>query len=80
MVRTYHMITHGDEKIEEQPPAFFHLHLHGAASLESVPAPNDESEVMGSQLGVIIRRMGVGIPGGGEDGADLDAGLQALFP
>jgi hypothetical protein len=58
------VIAHGDEEIEEQSPAFFHLHLHGAAPLESVPAPDDESEVMSSQLGVIIWRMGVGIAGG----------------
>jgi hypothetical protein len=78
-VQTYHVIAHGDEEIEEQSSAFFHLHLHGAAPLESVPAPNYESEVMGSQLGVIIGRMGVGISGRGEDGADLDARLEALF-
>jgi len=73
------MVAHGDEKIEEQPSTLFHFHLHGAAPLESVPAPNDKSEVMSSQLGVIIWRMGVGVTGGGEDGADLDAGLEALF-
>lgn len=34
---------------------------------------------MGSQLGVRVRRLGIGETGGGEDGADLDAGLEALL-
>jgi hypothetical protein len=42
------MITHSNKQIEEQFPTLFHLKLHGAASLESVPAADDEGEVVSS--------------------------------
>lgn len=73
------MIAHRNEEIEEQLPTFFHLHLHGATSLESVSAADDESQVMSSQLGVGIRCLGVGMTSRGEDGANLDARLKTLF-
>lgn len=74
------MIDHGDEQVEEQRRAtHLHLMLQGAAALESVPAADDESEVMRTQLRVAGRGIGVGVAGGGEDGAALDAGLQTLL-
>lgn len=70
------VIAHGDKQIEEQRrPAVKHFHLHGAAALESAPAADDEGEVVSSQLGVVVGRVSVGVSGGGEDGAALDAGL-----
>ena len=34
---------------------------------------------MPSQLGVVVRRVGVGVAGGGEDRAALDTRLETLF-
>jgi hypothetical protein len=56
-----------------------HLHLHRAAALEGVAGADDEGEVVGSQLGVGGWGVGVSEASGGEDGAALDAGLEALF-
>jgi len=74
-----HVVAHSHEQIEKQFSAHFHLHLHGAASLKGRSTPNDESQVMCPQLGVIVWGVGVSVPGAGEDGATLDAGLQALL-
>lgn len=73
------MVAHGDKEIEEQLPASFHFHLHGAAALEGGPAADDQGKVVGAQLGVGVRRVGVGVASAGEDGAALDGGLEALF-
>jgi hypothetical protein len=77
--KTYHMITHSDKQIKEQFPALLHLQLHGATPLERVPAPDDQSEVVGSQLGIRVGCLGVCVAGRCEDRAHLDAGLEALF-
>jgi len=42
-VATYHVIAHRNEQIKEQESAGLHLHLHSAAPLEGVPAPDDQS-------------------------------------
>ena len=47
---TYHVIANRNEQIEEQESTGFHLHLHGAASLEDVSAPDDQGEVVCSKL------------------------------
>ncbi len=78
-METYDMIAHSNEQVEEQSSTFFHLHLHGATPLESISAADDESQVVGSQLRVCVGCLRVGVAGGGEDGADLDARLEALF-
>jgi hypothetical protein len=73
------MITHGDKKIEKQFTTLFHLHLHGATPLESVPAPDDKSEIVSPQLRVRIGCLSVSKASRGQDGADLDARLKALL-
>jgi hypothetical protein len=74
------MVAHGDEEVEEHLAAGLHFHLHGAASLESRPAADDQGQVVGTQLGVGVGSVGVGVASAGEDGAALDGGLEALFP
>ena len=70
------MIYHRNEKIEEERRAArLHLHLHCAAALEGVAAADDESKIMCSKLGVIVRGIGVGITSRCQDCAALDAGL-----
>ena len=70
------MVNHGNEQVEEQlAAAGLHLSLHGAAALEGAAATDDEGEVVGSQLGVGVGRVGVGVASGGEDGAALDSGF-----
>jgi hypothetical protein len=44
------VIANRNEQIEEQESTGFHLHLHGAASLEDVSAPDDQGEVVCSKL------------------------------
>ena len=68
------MIAQRDEQVEEQlRAASHHLHLHGAAALEGPAAADDEREVVGSQLGVCVGRVGVGVARGRENGVALDS-------
>lgn len=76
----YHMITHGDEEVEEQFAAMLHLALHRAAPLEGVAAADDESEVVCSKFRVRIRGVAVRPACRGQDGRNVDAGLQTLLP
>lgn len=70
------MVAEGDEEVEEELAAsVVHLELHGAASLEGAAAADDEGEVVGAQLGVGVGGVGVGVAGGCENSAALDAGL-----
>ncbi len=56
------VIAQGHEEIKEElRTAVVHLQLHGAAPLEGASAANDESEVVGPQLGVRVWGVGVGI-------------------
>ena len=58
-----HVIDHRDEQVEEQLAAILHLVLHRPTAFESVSAADDQSEIVGSQLGVGGRRVGVGVAG-----------------
>lgn len=70
------MIAQCDEQIEEElGAAGHHLHLHCAAALEGAAAADDEGEVVGPEFGVRVGCVGVGVAGGGEDCAALDAGF-----
>jgi len=70
------MITESDEQVEEElAAAVEHVHLHGAAALEGSAAADDEGEVVGTQLGVGIRSVCVGVAGGRKDDAALNAGF-----
>lgn len=70
------MVAQRNEQIEEElGVAVEHLELHGAAALEGAAAADDEGEVVRAQLGVGVGRVRVGVPGRGQDGARLDAGL-----
>ena len=51
------MVTHGDEEVEEHLATSLHLDSHGAASLEGVAAADDEREVVGSELSIVVRSM-----------------------
>ncbi len=62
-----------------QLAAVLHLHLHGATSLERRPTPNDQRQVMRTELGIIVRGVGIRVPGACQDRAALDARLQALL-
>lgn len=59
--KVYHMITHGNEKVEEQGATLLHLDLHRAALLEVVAATDDEGEILGSKLRVRVRCVIVGV-------------------
>ena len=54
------MVTHGDKQVEEHLSALLHLALHRTATLESVAAAYDESEIVSSKLRVAVGSMGVG--------------------
>lgn len=63
------MIAQRHEEIEEELRATsLHLHLHRAASLESAPRADDESEVVCSKFAVGVGCISVGVAGGEEDG------------
>lgn len=70
------MVAKRDKEVKEQRrPTVPHLELHSAAALERAAAADYESKVVGSELGVGVGGVGVGIAGGGEDRAALDAGF-----
>ena len=77
---THHVVAHRDEQVEPQPATLLHLHLHGAAAFEDASRSDDEGEVVSPELRVILWRICVGVASGGQDGGDLDAGLQSLLP
>ena len=74
-----HVVDHGDEEVEEELAAGFHLVLHRAAALEGVARADDEGEVVRPELGVAVGRVGVRIACRGQDGRALDAGLETLL-
>lgn len=73
------MITHSNKQIKKQPPTPLHLHLHRPTPLKRPPRPNNQRQVMRPQLGLRIRRVGVRVPRAGQDRADLDPRVEALF-
>lgn len=77
--KVVHVVDHGDEEVEEELAAGFHLVLHRAAALEGVAGADDEREVVRAELGVAVRGIGVRIASRGQDGRALDAGLETLL-
>ena len=70
------MVAKSDEQVEEQLAASVeHLELHGAASLESAPAANDEGKIVRPQFGVSIRCIGVCVTGRRKDCTGLNSRL-----
>lgn len=70
------MIAQSNKEIEEElRAAVVHLQLHGAAPLEGAAAADDESEVVCSQLGIRVGRVGIRISRRCKNGAALDARL-----
>jgi hypothetical protein len=53
------MITHGDEEIEEELAALFHLLRHSSTALEGVATADDERQVVAAEFGVVIWRVGI---------------------
>ena len=66
-------------RTNSQQATSLHLHLHGPAPLKRVPAADDQSQVMGPQLRVALRRVGVRIPCARQNGTTLDARLEPLL-
>jgi len=74
------MITQRNEEIEKQlRPTSLHLHLHGAASLEGSSRSDDEREVVRTEFGVSVGRVGVCIASRKQDGAALNAGFCCVL-
>lgn len=74
-----HVIDHGDEQIEEELATTLHLILHSATALERVACPDDKRKIVGTQLGIVVRRIRIRIPRRRKDGRALDARLQSLL-
>ena len=74
-----HVVDHGNEQVEEQLTAVLHLVLHCAAALKGVARTDDQCEVVGTKLGVVVGCVGVGVTSRGQDRRALDARLQPLF-
>ena len=74
------MVAQRHEEVKEQlSSAVEHFQLHGAAALEGAAGTDDERQVMGSQLGVAVRCVGVRIARGSEYGAALNARLWIVL-
>lgn len=70
------MIAQSDEQIKEERRAtVIHLKLHRSAALEGAARADDQGEIVRPQLRVVVRRVGIGIPGRRQDGAALNAGF-----
>lgn len=58
------VIAQGYKEIEEQlTTTSLHLELHGAGAFEGAAAADDEGEVVGTELGVGVGSVGVGVAG-----------------
>jgi hypothetical protein len=66
-------------QIKEQFASILHLHLHGAAALECLPAADNQSKVMSAKARVVVWSVLVGVPSTAQDDADLDSTLQPLL-
>lgn len=77
--KVIHVVYHGNEQVEKQLTAVFHLILHRAAALEGVASTDDKCQVVSTKLGVVVRCVGIGITSGSQDGGALDARLQTLL-
>ena len=53
--------------------------MHGATALERVARANDEREIVGTELGVVFWRVGVGVAGAGQNRGALDTCLESLL-
>lgn len=74
------MVAKGDKKIEEQLAAtIIHLELHRPTLFESRTAADDEGQIMGTQFGVGVGCVSVGIASRGQDGAALDSTLCRVW-
>ena len=73
------MVTHSNKQIKEHLPTMLHLRLHRATSLEGAAAANDESQVVGSELGVTVWGMSVGPASRRKDCGDLHARAKTLL-
>ena len=55
------MVAHGNEEIEEELAALFHLKLHCAATLKGIAAADDECEIVSSKLRVAVGCVRIGV-------------------
>ena len=62
-----------------QLAANLHFHLHRPASFEGGSAPDNESEIVRSQLRVAVGGIGICVFGTGENRRALDAGPKSLL-
>lgn len=56
-----------------------HLYLHRTTALEGISTPDDEVEIVRSELAVILRCAGIGVLRRGKDGRYWYRSLQALL-
>lgn len=74
------MFHHRHKQIEpKRRTSSRHLRLHGATSLESGAASDDEREVVRTQARVVGRRVQVSVPGRRQDGTSLYTTVESLF-
>lgn len=67
------MIAQGYKEVEEELGASVeHFQLHRTAPLERAAAADNESEIVGPQLGIRVGSVGIRISCRGEDGTALD--------
>lgn len=80
MGRVTKMVHHRHKQVEEQWRAtLFHLHLHRPAALECASTPDDESEVVRSELRVTCRCVRVSVPCRRQYSRALHPSLQSLL-
>lgn len=70
------MIAQGYKEVKKElGAAIKHLELHRAAPFERAAAADDEGEIVGSQLGVRVRSVGIRVSRRCEDSTALDTGF-----
>lgn len=73
------MVTHSNKEVEEEHAALLHLLGHCCATLESIAAADDEGQIMGSKLRVMVGGVGVCPTSRGQQRRHCNIGLQALL-
>lgn len=74
------VVGHSDEQVEKELAApLFHFGLHSPTSFKGMATADDKGEVVGTQAGVRVRSMGVGILSRAQYGADINTGAKTLL-
>ena len=76
---TNNMVSHCHKQIKKQIPTLLHLHLHCPTALKRRPTPDNQRQIVRTQLGLGVGRVRIGVASTEQDRVALDTRVKALF-